>query len=383
MCKSRANPALFAIWMLCFPLSAIGQNEADTTSKKSALESLFDFGDLVVDKISGDRWTVIPAAVYAPETSLGLGARAIRVFRHKNLADSLLRPSILPITLLYTLRHQAIFSTELDLWGEQNISNLNARLELSNFPFKYFGIGNVPPLEEGELYTTRYAYFHLLYQRRIAKGLYFGPRYEFRTDKITDRVEGGLLETSKVPGYDGQLLSGLGLVLQYDTRDILFQPTSGWFSRVQWMGFSKHIGSQFDFQHLVVDFRKYFQVGTKTVLAMQAWSSFTWGEPTFQHLSLMGGSDIMRGFFEGKFRDRHALVFQGEYRIPVYRNLGLVLFGHTGQVAPDTQSFHLDRFRYGAGFGFRYRINSDGLNIRLDVAFGDQKAFYFGLNEVI
>lgn len=91
----------------------------------------------------------------------------------------------------------------------------------------------------------------------------------------------------------------------------------------------------------------------------------------------------MRGYFEGKFRDRHAMVQQVEYRFPVYRNLGLVVFGHGGQVATELGDFRLKRMKYGAGVGFRYRLNEEGLNIRLDIAFGDQRAFYFGLNEVI
>jgi outer membrane protein assembly factor BamA len=365
------------------PIYSLAQNQTDSVHEKKAVEKLFDFGDQVVDKLSGETWTIIPAVIYSPETSLGLGARAIRVFRHKNTADSLLRPSSLPITFLYTLNNQSILTTELDLWADQNKSYFNGRLELSSFPFKFFGIGNEPQLEEGEIYTTRYAYLHLFFQRRITKGIYFGPRYEFRIDDMRERVAGGLLESTQVPGYDGQRLSGLGLILQHDTRNILFQPTRGWYNRLQWMAFSQALGSQYSFQHLVGDFRRYFSVGKHQVLALQAWSSFTWGTPTFQHLSLIGGSDVMRGFFEGKFRDRHALVFQGEYRLPIYRNLGMVLFGHTGQVAPEVSRFGLDRFKFGAGFGFRYRINSDGLNIRLDFAIGDQRAFYFGLNEVI
>jgi hypothetical protein len=381
--RTRTRIAAFWLLILLWPINSLAQNETDSIPEKKTVEKLFDFGDLVVDKLSGEKWTVIPALIYSPETSLGLGARAIRVFRHKNASDSLLRPSSLPITFLYTLNNQAILTTELDLWADQNKSYFNGRLEFSYFPFKYYGIGNEPQLDVGEVYTTRYAYLHLFYQRKITKGIYFGPRYEFRVDNITDRVTGGLLESTQVPGYDGQRLSGLGFILQHDTRNILFQPSRGWYNRLQWMVFSQTLGSQYDFQHVIGDVRRYFSVGKNQVFALQAWSSFTWGTPTFQHLSLIGGSDVMRGFFEGKFRDRHALVFQGEYRLPIYRNLGMVLFGHTGQVAPEIRNFGWGKFRYGAGIGFRYRINSDGLNIRLDFAVGDQKAFYFGLNEVI
>ena len=91
----------------------------------------------------------------------------------------------------------------------------------------------------------------------------------------------------------------------------------------------------------------------------------------------------MRGFFEGRFRDNHAMVHQAEYRLPLHRNLGIVFFGHTGQVAQQAADFGWNRFKYGGGFGFRYKLNQEGLNIRLDFAIGDQRAFYFGLNEVI
>lgn len=91
----------------------------------------------------------------------------------------------------------------------------------------------------------------------------------------------------------------------------------------------------------------------------------------------------MRGFFEGKYRDLHAMVYQTEYRLPVYRNLGMVAFASAGQVASTVPGFSFRRFKYGGGIGFRYKLNDEGLNIRLDFGIGDQRAFYFGLNEVI
>jgi outer membrane protein assembly factor BamA len=360
-----------------------GQASTDYVKKTESVEKLFDLGDKVIDKITGKNWAFIPAVVYSPETSLGLGLRAIRVFRYKENGNSDLRPSSLPITFLYTLNNQTIFTTELDLWANDNKEYFNTRLELSNFPFRFFGIGNDPVISEGEFYTTRFAYVHLNYQRKIGRGLYVGPRYEFRIDDIFDRVPGGILETTQIPGYDGQRLSGLGMVLNLDTRDNIFQPSKGWFNRIGWMGFASFLGSNFSFNQYTLDFRRYLKTTDKHVLAVQSWWSFTTGNPPFQHISLIGGSDRMRGYFEGRYRDNHAMVHQAEYRLPIYRNLGMVVFGHTGQVAGQTSDFGWKRFRYGGGFGFRYRLNEEGLNIRLDFAIGDQKAFYFGLNEVI
>lgn len=370
---------------LFFAGQVYSQTDPDLpVENKGAIEKLFDFGDNVIDFISGDKWAVIPAVIYSPETSLGLGARAIRIFKHKDQEDGILRPSTLPITFLYTLNNQTIFTTELELWANENRDYLNGRFELSNFPFRYFGIGNNPLVGEGEFYTTRFAYFHLNYERLISKGLYIGPRYEFRIDDIYRRVPGGILETSQVPGFDGQRLSGLGLVVNHDTRDNIFQPTQGWFNRFGWMGFQSFLGSNFDFNQYTADFRRYVQVNErKQVLALQSYWSFTTGNSPFQHVSLIGGSERMRGYFEGRYRDNHAMVHQAEYRVPIYRNFGMVFFGHAGQVAADLDEFSFSRFRYGGGVGFRYKLTPDGLNIRIDVAVGDQRAFYFGLNEVI
>jgi len=356
-------------------------SETDSTGKTGLIEKLFDFADNTINLISGEKWSFIPAVVYSPETSLGIGARAIRVFKHKNTLDSLLRPSTLPITFLYTLNNQTFLTTELDLWANKNREHMNVRLELSNFPFKFYGIGNELDASNEEFYSTRFFYFHVDYKWQISRGLYFGPRYEFRTDNIYKKKPDGILDSDQVAGSDGQRISGLGLVLNHDTRDNIFQPLSGWYNQFSWMTFQPFLGSNFTFNQYRLDFRKYLSLHKKQVLALQSWWSFTAGKPPFQHVSLIGGSQLMRGYFEGRYRDNHAMVHQAEYRVPIYRNFGMVFFGSAGQVSHQINSFGWDRFRYGGGLGFRYRLNEEGINIRLDLAFGDQKAFYFGLNE--
>lgn len=357
--------------------------ETDSTSKSGVIEKFFDFADKTVDLISGEKWSFIPAVVYSPETNLGLGARAIRIFRYQNDTNPLLRPSSLPITFLYTLNNQAIFTTELELWANENKEYINARLELTDYPFKFYGIGNELDVTNEEFYSTRYAYFHVNYERQIVKGLYLGPRYEFRIDDIYKKEVGGILDRAEVAGSDGQRLSGLGLVLNHDTRDNIFQPKGGWYNSASWMSFQDFLGSNFTFNQYTLDLRKYLNPYKNQVLAVQSYWSFTTGNPPFQHVSLIGGSDLMRGYFEGRYRDRHAVVHQAEYRLPIYRNFGMVFFGSAGQVSSQLSQFSVNRMKYGAGFGFRYKLNPEGLNIRIDIAFGDQRAFYFGLNEVL
>lgn len=377
------KPFLFLFLSALFFAKSQGQSFQDTLKqeKSGLLDKTFDLGDQVIDLISGENWAFIPIVVYSPETRLGLGVRAIRVFRFRDQDNPSLRPSSLPITFLYTLNRQAIFTSEINLWANENMDFFNARIELSDFPFRFYGIGHQPILEEGESYSTRYAYFHGLYQKRLTEGIYLGGRYEFRVDDIYEKQEGGLLDAGNILGSNGQRLSGLGVVLTHDTRDQIFQPTKGWFSTITAMGFPAWLGSNFTFSQYTVDIRKYVLLGDQKVLALQSWWNFTSGDAPFQHISLIGGSERMRGFFEGRYRDRHALVQQAEFRLPIYRNLGMVFFGHAGQVFPNFDRLEFSKMRYGAGMGFRYRLNKEGLNIRLDFAMGDQSAFYFGLNE--
>lgn len=372
---------LFCLFVVTAPMRSLSAQDIADQSNGRAVESLFDFADEAVNFISRDSWTFIPAITYSPETNLGLGIRALKVFRPANAQDSLTRPSSLPITFLYTLNQQTFATAELSLWRRENRAYLNTRVELSDYPFRFFGIGNTAQTDE--IYATRYAYFHIKYEKKVVRGLYIGTRYEFRADDIYEKMEQGLLASGQIAGSNGQLLSGLGLVLNYDTRENIFQPSQGVFHQFSYMSFQRYLGSNFTFSQYQLDMRKYLEVHPRHVLVGQAWLSFTAGNPPFQHISLLGGSERMRGFFEGKYRDLHAMVYQTEYRLPVYRNLGMVAFASAGQVASTVPSFSFRRFKYGGGIGFRYKLNDEGLNIRLDFGIGDQRAFYFGLNEVI
>ena len=363
-----------------YPAWAQQEVEGDTSKAPMIIERLFDTADKMVELVSGESWTFIPALTYSPETSLGVGVRALKIFRHQQ--ESTTRPSSLPITLLYTFNKQLIFTTGLDLWMNQNSDHFIGRVEFSDYPFKFYGIGNDRVEQREEFYATRYAHLHLAYQKRIAPGIYLGPQYEFRVDDIYKKEDGGLLGSGNVRGSEGQRVSGVGLVLSVDTRNNIFQPGKGSFHQASFISYQDFLGSNYNFNHYQLDFRKYMATYKEQVLAVQAWYSFITGHPPFQQLSMIGGSDLMRGYFEGSYRDRQAMVYQAEYRMPVYRKLGLVFFGSAGQVADKISSYSLRGFRYGGGIGFRYKLTDDGLNLRLDIAFGDQTAFYLGLDEV-
>ena len=109
---------LIFICFWVYPAWAQQEIERDTSQGPMIIERLFDTADKMVELVSGESWTFIPALTYSPETSLGVGVRALKIFRHQQ--ESTTRPSSLPITLLYTFNKQLIFTTGLDLWMNQN-----------------------------------------------------------------------------------------------------------------------------------------------------------------------------------------------------------------------------------------------------------------------
>ena len=376
----------FTFTLSIWGFSANAQDDGaplDDPFSKQENSKFFGTVDKVLDLLSTETWSFIPAVTYSPETSLGVGAGAIKVFKSDKMEEQYLRPSSMPITFLYTLKKQAILELDLDLWKNYNKDYINARLELTKYPFKFYGIGNDLPSENQEDYASRYIYFHLNYMRMVFPKVYIGPRIEFRADKVYEKVDGGLLDSGEVPGSENPRVSGMGLKLNYDSRDHIFQPKSGFYNQFTWMTFNDFFGSNHKYSRFELDIRKYFPVWSNKVLAVQGWWNFIDGEAPFQQMSLLGGSKRMRGYFEGRYRDKLAMVYQGELRFPVYGNLGMVLFSSAGQTAHKFSQYGFDRFHYGAGFGFRYKLMDEGINIRIDFGFGDQTAFYFGLNEVI
>jgi len=106
--------------------------------------------------------------------------------------------------------------------------------------------------------------------------------------------------------------------------------------------------------------------------------------PPFQLLSLFGGRERMRGYYEGRYRDKNMMVFQMEYRVmPVWWRLGLVGFLGFGDVSNTIKNFKLRDFKYSVGGGIRYLFSrEEKMNLRLDFGYGkDSSGIYITIGE--
>jgi outer membrane protein assembly factor BamA len=97
----------------------------------------------------------------------------------------------------------------------------------------------------------------------------------------------------------------------------------------------------------------------------------------------MGGANIMRGYYAGRFRDKNQGVFQAEYRVPVAGRIGVVGFAGIGNVGPAFKDIDFQYLKYSYGGGVRIALNKvEKLNLRLDYGLGEHsKGFYLQLGE--
>jgi hypothetical protein len=80
--------------------------------------------------------------------------------------------------------------------------------------------------------------------------------------------------------------------------------------------------------------RKFLYLSSKSVLALQGIAGFTFGNTPFRKLEELGGADMMRGYYGGRFTDKCLMAYQAEYRRLLFWRIGMVAFAATGEVAP-------------------------------------------------
>jgi len=324
----------------------------------------------------------IPILFYTPETKLGAGASMIRVFRDADI-DPTSRPSTVQPTFIYTQKNQTIVDLQMDIYWAKETYRLGVGPGYIKFPDEFYGIGPETTDSMKEDYTPETFFLDVSFFRKIRHSLRLGMQYELRHGSILEREENGLLDTESVVGSRGGTASGIGLSLDLDTRDNIFYPAGGSYHRVSATFFDGSIGSDFVFKRYVVNLRKFVSLSETSILAFQGLARFSSGDPPFYMMAEIGGQDLVRGYYSGRYRDRHALVIQAEHRVRVTERWGMVAFASAGAVANELDAFELREAKPSAGLGIRYLFTpSESINVRADFGFGkDSSGFYITLGE--
>jgi outer membrane protein assembly factor BamA len=129
--------------------------------------------------------------------------------------------------------------------------------------------------------------------------------------------------------------------------------------------------------------RKYQPLFGSHGIAVRLAAEVLTGDVPFFAMAEIGGANLLRGIYAGRFRDRTMLAIEAEYRFPIVWRFGGVVFGGFGEVAPSAAALVHQRPHPAAGAGIRFSIDGDErVNARLDAGFSeDDWGIYFMVGE--
>lgn len=388
--KGLIRASVVTFWVLV--LMAGGEAQAIQPSiGLSGAYQMFESGrdSVAVDpekdstKVRRMSWIGLPIIFYTPETKLALGGAVINTFRFpKEPLDS--RPSQIQFGAAYTFNNQILAYLPFRLyWNRENWVSYG-EFGYYRYNFFYFGTGNYQEPAYRENFRVVFPRIRLNMMRKVAKGTYLGLRYVYDGFNITSRDTAGQLINDDVTGSNGGAVSGIGPVMNFDSRDNIFWPSKGAFVEALAYVNAPFLGSPFTFARFSLDaswFRELPWGGHR--IAANFYGEIGAGDPPFYQMAMLGGSKKMRGYIEGQYRERNLWLVQTEYRAPIFWRISLVGFMGVGAVARDIGDFGSVPTRFAGGGGLRFMLDKkEKINVRIDYGLAKYGGgFYFTFSE--
>lgn len=352
------------------------------TVRKAKRQKKIDEGKLLVLPLAG------PA--YTPELGFTVAGSVMMSFK-TNPSDTLIQRSSSPITLGITSTGAYFFGAKVTTFWRRDTWRIYADINFKNMPDNYYGVGyqaglTTPRSDSTTAYTRTWFQFYPKFMYQFKPKHFIGPNIDLnytKGDKPSPVVDSD-------PYYqefnDKPFNAGLGLVYQFDSRDIPVNAWKGMFVEAMVSFYGGYLGGDNNYQLLGIDVRKYFRIKRDgRVLATQLRGRFTTGDVPYGEMSQLGTPFDLRGYRWGQYRHESMLYGLAEYRHQFAKKDGsLSKMGAVGWVGAGTLGEtvgEFDKWLPNFGLGFRFEVQPR-MNLRIDFGFGKETTgFYFNFNE--
>lgn len=336
-------------------------------ANKPSPNKKFDFG-------------VIPGPHYSSTAGLGLGILATGTYSADRSDPELPRSNVSLFGDITTKGFMLIGLRGNHIFPEEKY-RLDYRTYVYTFPTKFYGIGyDNGNIDENETEYRRMRFDAMArFMFRIAENTYLGPMVNF---KYVDATE---IDSSRLHLFEGQdrkmTAQTVGLSFTYDSRDFMLNARRGWFVQLDQTFTPRFLGNDYCFSTTELTASTYRQVWKGGVLAGELHSCFNYGNPSWCTMSEVGNNSRMRGYFEGRYRDKHIIEAQLELRQNIKGRNGAVVWVGAAQVFPEFGAMRFRKILPNAGIGYRWEFMKR-VNVRIDCGFGKNGAgFMFNINE--
>ena len=348
--------------------------------------------DSALMKDNGPFFSLIPVVGYSLHTGLtGVIATSTTFYSDNERKKN----SRILINGNYSVYHQYWFTVISNIFFEKVKLHLTGDTRYYKFPTITYGLGPKSTFSNPLHIDYSYLRFYQVAFREIAPNLFVGMGYnlDLHWNIEADSVPGSDLDQFvRYQKGNQSISSGISLNIQYDNRKNAVNPQNGIYANIQVRPKLTFLGSNKNWQSLLIDIRHYVKlpVSSHNILAFWSYNVITLsGTPPYLDLPSIGWDNYSttgRGYAPGRYTGRNLIYFESEYRFSITGNglLGGVIFGNA-QSIPNSISDNIRPIIPGAGFGLRIKINKySGTNLAIDYGFGirGSHGFFFNMGEV-
>jgi hypothetical protein len=335
--------------------------------------------------------SVFPAIGYTLQTRLAAILAGNIAFY---ASDSNTNLSTVTSSIAFTQNKQFTLPVQYNIWIKNNHYNFQGDWRYYKYPQQTFGLGSDNNLKtDGNLIDYSYIRFYNVVLRSIAKNIYGGVGYFLDYHWDIDEAgypNGRVSDFNLYGGEEKTVSSGYGINFLYDSRNNPVNPSGGTYANILYRSHTKWLGSDDNWQSLLIDARKYFPITKNSILGF--WS-YNWlilsGRPPYLDLPSTAWdtyTNTGRGFIQGRFRSKYMLYAETEYRFQITNNglLGGVVFANT-QAFSNWQTNHFNKLQPAAGGGLRIKLNKySKTNLDIDYGFGSggSRGLFINIGEV-
>jgi hypothetical protein len=389
--------------LLAYLISSRSLSQSSDTTIKDTLQARQDIIDIFIrlSKIDPSKhasepdkkvfFSLVPLSGGSSDNNIAISSINMAFYLGDPATTNLSNVLFLPSTNFDT-RFQFIVTP--NLWFNNNSWNVPGKFEVSAMQQKTCGLGANTPKDS--LNPVNYNLVKVIFSinRELFPNYFFGVGYSlynfYNIDEEWNKPYSSEFEQYEYGTSSSALSSGISANVFYNTRRNVNNPLQGYYINVYYLCNSRALGSDYNWQMLYIDTRKYFNFSTNRHKILALWGLIwtTWGEVPY--LNLPGsGLDIQgrscRGYWKGRYQGKSMIYGEAEYRFDITRGglIGGVLFANF-QSYPEPETERLKHIKTAAGTGLRIKFNkySDS-NMTFDVAFGDDSFnWYVNLNEV-
>lgn len=311
--------------------------------------------------------SIAVAPAYSQESSFGLGGSVSALFRI-NKSDSLMQPSDfsliaggsingnytcgvsgnIHITRDHRIKYRGLFKHQRrDFWG-----------------VSFFDCDTLPTIK----YECARIIVDVDYMQRFAGNWFWGAalRLNYANSDIEDN--------RYLAGQDKKgFFTGAGLLLQYDSRDFILNPSRGLHFLLRSIYYPKALNTfKTDVVCTTMQFNAYHKLWRDAILAYDLFSEFNSSPklvPWQLREEICALDCQMRGYYAGRYMDNNQIAAQVELRQHIWKRLGAVAWTGAGTFFNHINDITGKQIlsTYGAGIRFEMKHRT---NVRLDFAFG-------------